>query len=142
MNRAQRRAVELRRMLRLHGRVDAKGVADILELEIWPRPFRKFQEMKIGEFICIAHRFEPEWRRWCMAHAIGHLLMHPGNHLWIRRHTGLAHKFEREAEDFAHTLLLDVHEAVERGFTHSWQVAEYFGVPEEVLRLQVPMDLD
>ena len=39
MNRAQRRAVELRRKLRLHGRVDAKGVADILELEIWPRPF-------------------------------------------------------------------------------------------------------
>ena len=142
MNRAQRRAVELRRLLGLHGRVDARSVADILELEIWPRPFREFQEMKMGEFICIALRFEPEWKRWCTAHAIGHLLMHPGNHLWIRSHTGLAHKFEREAEDFAHALLLDVHEVVERGFTHSWQVAEYFGVPEEVLRLQVPLNLD
>ncbi len=142
MNRAQRRAVELRRMLGLRGRVDARGVADILELEIWPRPFRKFQEMKMGEFICIALRFEPEWKRWCTAHAIGHLLMHPGNHLWIRRHTGIANKFEREAEDFAHALLLDVDEVIERGFTHSWQVAEYFGVPEEVLRLQVPLNLD
>ena len=142
MKRAQRRAAELRRMLGLHGRVDAQGVADILGLEIWHRPYRRFQEMKMGEFICIAHRFEPEWRRWCVAHAIGHLLMHPGNHIWTRRNTGLANKYEREAEDFAHALLLDVGEVVERGFTHSWQVAEHFGVPEEVLRLQVPMDLE
>ncbi len=142
MNRAQRRAVELRRMLELHGRVDALGVADILGLDIRQRPLRKLRELKIGEFVCIARRLDPEWKRWCVAHAIGHLLMHPGNHLWTRKHTGLAHRYEREAEDFAHTLLLDVREVVERGLTNSWQVAEYFGVPEEVLRLQVPMMLD
>ena len=129
-------------MLRLHGRVDTLAVADILGLDIRQRPLRKLKELKIGEFVCIARRLEPEWKRWCIAHAIGHMLMHPGNHVWTRRHTGLAHKYEREAEDFAHTLLLDVHEVVERGLTHSWQVAEYFGVPEEVLRLQVPLKLD
>ena len=64
--------------------------------------------------------------------------MHPGNHVWTHRHTGLAQKHEREAEDFAHTLPLDVHEVVDWGFTHSCQIAEYFGVPEEVLGLQVP----
>ncbi len=142
MNRAQRRAVELRRRLGLCGRVDSLAVADILGLEVTQRPLRKLRELKIGEFVCIARRLEPEWKRWCVAHAIGHMLMHPGNHVWTRRHTGLAHKYEREAEDFAHALLLDVHEVVQRGLTHSWQVADYFGVPEEVLSLQVPLKLD
>lgn len=142
MNRAQRRALELRRKLKLHGRVDAQAVADMLGIEIQRRPLRELQEMKIDGVICIALRFEPEWSRWLIAHAIGHELMHPGNHLWLRKHTSLAHKHEREAEEFAHTLLLDVNEVVERGLTHSWQVAEYFGVPEEVLGFQVPMGLD
>ena len=96
----------------------------------------------MGEFICIAYRFEPEWKRWCTAHAIGHLLMHPGNHLWIRRHTGLANKYEREAEDFAQALLLDAGEVIEQGFTRSWQIAEYFGVPEEVVRIQPPLPME
>ena len=29
---------------------------------------------------------------------------------------------------------------LERGFTHSRQVADYFDVPEEVIRLQAPMN--
>ena len=141
MNRAQRRAVELRRKLRLHGRVDAKGVADMLQLEIVFRPMQKLQEMKMDGVICIALRFEPEWRRWLVAHAIGHEVMHPGNHLWARKHTGIAHKYEREAEDFAHALLLDAREAIERGLTCSWELADYFGVPEEVIALQAPLKL-
>ena len=142
MNRARRRALELRRKLRLHGRVDAQGVADMLELEIERRPMRRLQEMKMDGVICIALRYEPEWRRWLVAHAIGHELMHPGNHLWIRKHTGLAHRYEREAEDFAHALLLDVQEAIARGLTNSWEMADYFGVPETVVALQAPMMMD
>ncbi len=142
MNRAQRRAVELRRKLRLHGRVDAQGVADILELDIERWPWRKLQEVKTDGVIYIALRSEPEWSRWLMAHAIGHELMHPGNHLWIRKHTGLAHKFEREAEDFARALLLDTQEAIDRGLTNSSELADYFGVPEKVIALQAPMKLD
>ena len=60
-----------------------------LGLEVTQRPLRKLKELKIGEFVCIARRLEPEWKRWCVAHAIGHMLMHPGNHVWTRRHTGL-----------------------------------------------------
>lgn len=142
MNRAQRRALQLRRKFGLHGRVDAQAVADMLELEVERLPMEELQEMKIDDVICIALRFEPEWERWLMAHAIGHELMHPGNHLWIRRHTGLAHKYEREADDFAHALLLDVQEVVDRGLSEPWEVAEHFGVPAEVIRLQLPMRLD
>ena len=142
MNRAQRRALELRRKLKLHGRVDAPAVADMLGIEIQRRPLRELQEMKIDGVVCIALRFEPEWSRWLIAHAIGHELMHPGNHLWLRKHTGLAHKYEREAEDFAHALLLDAQEAADLGFTKSWELADYFGVPEEVVRLQPPLNLN
>ena len=73
---------------------------------------------------------------------MGHRLMHPGNHTWIRFHTGLGHQFEREAEDFACDLLLDAKEAVVAGLSESWKVAEYFGVPDELVRLQAPLTLE
>ena len=142
MNRARRRALEIRRLLGLHGRVDAQGVADILDLKIKRMPLKRLRELKSDGVICIASRCEPEWARWLMAHAIGHQLMHPGNHLWINERTGLALRYEREAEDFADALLLDPHEAVEQGLTSSREVADYFGVPEEVIRLQAPMRLE
>lgn len=141
MNRARRRALEIRRLLGLHGRVDAQGVADILNLKIKRMHLKNLRELKSDGVICIASRCEPEWARWLMAHAIGHELMHPGNHLWINERTGLALRYEREAEDFADALLLDPHEAVEQGLTSSREVADYFGVPEEVIRLQAPMNL-
>ena len=77
-----------------------------------------------------------------IAHAIGHRLLHSGNHLWIRDHTNLGSIFEREAEDFARALLMDVGEAMEEGLSELWEVAEHFGVPEEVAWLQplLPME--
>lgn len=135
MNRAQRRALELRRTLGLRGRVDAEAVANHLGLEVKPWTLRVLKEMGIGDVICVARRLDPAWRRWVTAHAIGHRLLHPGNHLWIRLHTGLAQRYEREAEDFACALLVDEREAEEAGLMESWEVAEHFGVPDEVLRL-------
>ena len=63
-----------------------------------------------------------------------------GNHLWLRDHTLLGHRVEREAEEFAGALLMDGREALEHGLMHPWEVAEYFGVPEEMVRLQGPVD--
>ena len=78
-------------------------------------------------------------RRWVVAHAIGHRLLHPGNHLWIRSKTGLGFHYEWEAEDFARGLLLDVDEAQEELLTGLGEVAEHFGVPEEMVVLQQPL---
>ena len=97
---------------------------------------RVLKEMGIGDVICVALRLDPAWQRWVTAHAIGHRLLHPGNHLWIRLHTGLAQRFEREAEDFARALLVDSQEAAKAGLMQSWEVAEYFGVPEELIRVR------
>ena len=77
-----------------------------------------------------------------IAHALGHKIMHPGNHLWIFKKTMLGYRYEREAHDFAHTLLTDDREAIGEGFTCSLEVADYFGVPEEFVRLQAPLVLD
>jgi Zn-dependent peptidase ImmA (M78 family) len=43
---------------------------------------------------------------------------------------------ERQAEEFAYGLLVDEAEARREGFTEAWQVAEHFGVPEQMVRVQ------
>ena len=139
ISRARRRALDLRRKLELSGRVDVVRVASMLELDVQLWPLENMEELVVDRFICVARRLEPEWRRWVVAHAIGHRLLHPGNHIWIRLHTRLAFKFEREAEEFAGALLMDGSEAVDAGLTNSWEIAEYFGVPEKVVRLQPPL---
>ena len=86
MKRAQRKALELRRKLGLHGRVDAEAVANILGLDVVPWPMQVQEEIQMGRYIGVAERLDARWRRWVIAHGIGHWLLHPGNHLWIRDH--------------------------------------------------------
>ena len=68
--------------------------------------------------------------------------MHPGNQLWVYRYTMLGYRHEREANDFANALLMHGREAIKAGLTCSWEVAEYFGVPERFVRLQAPLVLE
>ena len=136
MSRARRRAESLRRKLELRGRVDIEAVAEALGLEVWLRDFTVQREMQIGGRIAVARRLDPEWRRWVIAHAIGHRLMHPGNHIELRDHTDLTDPWEREAEEFAHALLVDEEEALAAGFVYAWEVAEHFGVPAELVHVQ------
>ena len=142
MSRARRKAAELRRKLGLRGRVDAEEVANLLGLVVQPWPLAVQQEMLMGRYIGVADRLDPSWRRWVIAHAIGHRLLHSGNHLWIRDHTSLGGRYEREAEDFALALLVDGREAMEEGLRETWEVAEHFGVPEELVVLQTPLVLE
>lgn len=138
MSRAIERGLALRQELELRGQVDTQAVADCLELVVRHSRFRVFEEMRLGNFIAVADRLEPEWRRWTVAHAIGHGFLHVGNQFWIRRHTDLGRGFEREAEDFAFGLLVDPREAAAEGCIHSWEVAEYFGVPDERVQAYAP----
>ena len=117
-------------------------MADILGLEVVLWPMEVQQEMQMGRFIGVAERLDVRWRRWVIAHAIGHRLLHSGNHLWIRDHTSLGGIYEREAEDFARALLMDVAEAMAEGLSELWEVAEHFGVPEEMAWLQPPLPME
>ncbi len=142
MSRARQRGMALRRKLGLCGKVDVEYVANIMELEVVTWPLNGLEEMTMRDVIGVADRLDPHWRRWVVAHAIGHKALHPGNHLWIRRNTGLVHRFEREAEDFAAGLLIDPREAREEGFRESWEVAHHFGVPAEIIQLQLPLRVE
>ena len=136
MNKAQRKAVELRRKLGLRGRVDAEEVANLLGLVVVPLSLAVQEEMLMDGYIGVARRLDSSWRRWVIAHAIGHRLMHPGNHLELRAHTELPQPWEREADEFAHALLVDEEEALDAGFVYAWEVAEHFGVPPELVHVQ------
>ena len=81
-------------------------MANHLGLEVWTWPFRVLQEMQADNSIAVAQRLDAPWRRWVIAHVIGHSLPHPGNHLWMQHHTLLGHRVEREAEEFAGALLV------------------------------------
>ena len=97
----------------------AEAVANGLELEVWPWNFDLQEELLMDGHVAVAKRLGPERRRWVIAHAIGHRLLHPGNHLELRAHTDLPRRFEREADDFAHALLIDDEEALAESFVHS-----------------------
>ena len=142
MTRAQRRGADLRRKLGLTGRVDAEAVANMHGYPVVRWPLVKQKEIEVDGFIGIAERLGPEESRWYIAHALGHKMMHEGNQLWVYKKTMLGARYEREADDFAHSLLTDDLEAIREGLTCSLEVADYFGVPEEFIRLQTPMVLD
>jgi len=129
---------ELRRKLRATGRVDFELAAHVLDLRIepWPFPSDEVHEAKVGRWIGVAEGRSEQERRWDVAHAIGHHVLHPGNQLWLRSQTLLAEPNERQAEDFAYGLLVDEAEALGEGLTEAWQLAEYFGVPEAMVRVQ------
>ena len=141
MTRAHERGAALRRKLGLTGLVDAEAVANLMGYPVERLHLTVQKEFEVAGIICIAERLGPEWRRWCIAHALGHKAMHPGNQLKVYRYTMLGWKLEREANDFAHALLMDGREAMEAGLVYSWEVAEHFGVPEECIRVQAPLVL-
>ena len=59
----------------------------------------------------------------------------------MRDHTLLGHRVEREADEFAGAVLMDGREALEQGISYPWEVAECFGVPEEMVCFQVPISI-
>ena len=142
MTRAQRKGAALRRKLGLTGRVDAEAVANMHGYPVVRWPLVKQKEIEVDGYIGIAERLGPEESRWYIAHALGHKMMHEGNQLWVYQKTMLGYRYEREADDFAHALLIDGREAAEAGLSDSWEVAEHFGVPVEMVRLQAPLALD
>ena len=61
---------------------------------------------------------------------------------WIYKHTSFGGRIEREANDFACAMLMDVEEALEARLTESWEIAEHFGIPDRMVRLQLPLLLE
>ena len=84
--------------------------------------------------IAISRELDEPDRRWAVAHAIGHQMMHSSNQLWLRMTTNLDSKLEAEAETFAYHLLVDESEARREGLNSIEEIAGRFGAPTEMIR--------
>ena len=122
----------LRQKYGLTRRVDVEALAEAMGLRIDVRddlPPEDLHEITIGRRIAVSAEICDQDRRWAIAHGIGHRILHPGNHVWLRAHTMLTIPYERQAEEFAYGLLVDEAEAATERLPTLAHVADYFGVP-------------
>ena len=119
----------------LSGRIDISEVAGALGMQInlWDLPANEVHEVMMRQTIAVSRDLDEPARRWAIAHAIGHRLMHSANHLWLRMETRLNDKLEAEAESFAYHLLVDEVEARREGLHTAPEIAEHFGAPTEMV---------
>ena len=137
---AKEKARRLRTKHKLEGRVDVVAVAEMEGLEVDYRTFsdRQLDEVTVGRSIAVGDHLDEASRRWAIAHAIGHHVMHGSsvNQVWLRTCTLLPDKLEAEAETFAYCLLVDVDEAWHERLADVSAVAGYFGVPMDIVAVQ------
>ncbi|MEK7848159.1 MAG: ImmA/IrrE family metallo-endopeptidase [Chloroflexota bacterium] len=133
-------AVEMaRRVHRQHPRLrfpldmDALAAAQGCICVDWPflDPVREVKHLR---WIGIAQWLDGRERRRHVAHALGHHLMHAGNQLSFRHWQKVTQlKQERQAEQFAAHLLMPEEELSRVRRLPVWELAEYFGVPEDLV---------
>ena len=96
------------------------------------------KEVKCGPVIGIAAGLETAEQRYLAAHALAHNLLHCGNQLffyeWDRTITW---KQEREADDCAAHILMPEEVLRKLRKESTWDLAEYFGVPEPLVVLRL-----
>ena len=125
----------LRRKYGLTGQVDAVALAEVmgLRVDLWHLPAKDLHEATRGRNIAVAADLDAREQRWAVAHGIGHRILHPGNHLWLRATTMLAVPYERQTEQFTFGLLVDEAEVKADRLLTLAEVAGRFGVPMHML---------
>lgn len=115
--------------------VDAERLAEAegCRCVVWPFLGPPW-EVKRGRWIGVAECLDERERRRHIAHALGHHLMHRGNQLAFRDWQEASRwKQERQADEFAAHLLMSGQELEKVKDLNVWEMAEHFGVPEEVV---------
>lgn len=96
------------------------------------------KEVKRGRYIGIAAGLEPREQRYLVAHALAHHLLHCGNQLAFHGlQEVVRYRQEREADECAAHILIPEEELAQLSFTPLWEIAEYFGVPEEIVKKRI-----
>ena len=86
--------------------VDLQGLASALGIEVVSFPFRgRLQEVIIDGTIGVRSGLDRRWFRWRVAHGIGHHQLHTGVRARAGGCAGCDGKAERQAEDFAASLV-------------------------------------
>ena len=119
--------------------VDMEWLAEAEGCELVDWPFLSpVKEVKCNQWIGLAHGLGSRERRHLIAHALAHHLLHCGNQLsfcdW-QKTTVL--KQEMEAEDCAAHILMPEDELAGVIDMPLWEIADYFDVPEELVRERV-----
>ena len=119
--------------------VDMEWLADAEGCELVNWPFLSpVKEVKRGRYIGLAEGLRIKERRYLAAHALAHQLLHCGNQLffydWDKTITW---KQEREANECAAHILMPEEVLRKLRNESTWDLAEYFGVPELLVRLRV-----
>ena len=134
-DRGRAKAKQVCRHLHLRGRVNLEQLTKAYGIKIDLVEFRgtHIQEITIGNRIAVRRDLSDRWRRWVIAHGIGHVLLHrEGNHAWL--HMNERHderdKYEEEAEAFAHELLIGSDFFWRYRTSENSEMAAYYGVPE------------
>ena len=132
-----------RELLRLHPGLtfplDMEELLNEIGCELIEWPFlAPVKEVKQGRWIGIATGLEQKERRYLAAHALGHHLLHCGNQLWFRdwQETSVLRQ-EREADEFASHVLIPETELEKLSNPTTWDIADHFGVPEELANLRL-----
>jgi hypothetical protein len=114
--------------------LDMESVATTEGCELVTWPFlRPVKEVKRGRWIGLAEGLDDRERRYLIAHALAHHLLHRGNQLAFHELQRInLYKQEREAEECAAHILMPESELAKLGCITTWEMSDYFGIPEEL----------
>ena len=116
--------------------VDMEWLANVEGCECLNWPFiAPIKEVKQGRWIGIAEGLSLKERRFLIAHALAHHLMHCGNQLSFRGwQSTYRRRQEKEADCCAAHILMPEKELDKIMQLPTWEIAEYFGVPEDQVK--------
>ena len=122
---------------------DLTIVADSLGLTVhcWPLPVQDVLYAVHGKDVLIPQSLSQPYRRWAIANAIAHFVMHEDQPDRCKPKTRLgitAHRFDQER--IALFLLVDLNEVERLGIDSSAQIAERFGIPEQIVDAYLASD--
>ena len=135
-SRAAKAGRALRKTLHLSGMVDVEEVANFLGLTIVRMKLGNADELLGQGFVAVSDDLSSELHRWSASHGFGHHNLHNGNLIFDSSDPWMDVKTERQAEDYARGILVDEMELAGEFPVTTAEVAEYFGVPVELLHPQ------
>jgi len=113
--------------------IETLVVAEGCELIDWPF-LSPVKEVKQGRWIGIAQGLDLKEKRYLIAHALGHHLLHCGNQLSFDQHWQMVRqRQERAAEVCAAHILIPEAELAKVITRPIWEISEYFQVPEDLV---------
>ena len=121
--------------------LDIERLAALEGCECVEWPFQEpIKEVKQGRWIGLAGNLPEKERRYLITHALAHHLLHRGNQLSFRTWEKIcSNRQEKEADCCAAHILMPEGELIEAARLPCWEIADRFGVPEDLARQRMTL---